>query len=79
MFRMKGWEQEQKMTVQEKYRHIQWIEKTVLWFTRFNQSGLASATEKVGQENQSGADDEGNDQNGENDRPAKSHETPLKH
>jgi len=50
----------------------------VWWFTRFNQSGLASATEKVGQENQSGADDEGNDQNGENDRPAKSHETPLK-
>ena len=57
---------------------MQPIEKTVWWFTRFNQSGLASATEKVGQENQSGADDEGYDQNGENDRPAKSHETPLK-
>ena len=57
---------------------MQLIEKTVWSFTRFNQSGLASATEKVGQENQSGADDEGNDQNGENDRPAKSHETPLK-
>ena len=57
---------------------MQSIEKTVLSYTRFNQSGLVSATEKVGQENQSGADDEGNDQNGENDRPAKSHETPLK-
>ena len=54
------------------------IEKAVWSFTRFNQSGLASATEKVGQENQPGTDDEGNDQNGENDRPAKSHETPLK-
>ena len=57
---------------------MQLIEKTVWWFTRFNPSGFDTATEKVGQENQSGADDEGNDQNGENDRPAKSHETPLK-
>ena len=66
------------MTVLRTYRHMQPIEKTVWVFTRFNKSGLATATEKVGQENQSGADDEGNDQNGENDRPAKSHETPLK-
>ena len=66
------------MTVKGKYRRMQPFEKTVWPFTRFNKSGLASATEKVGQENQSGADDEGNDQNGENDRPAKSHETPLK-
>ena len=57
---------------------MQPFEKTVWSFTRFNQSGLASAIEKVGQENQSGADYEGNDQNGEYDRPAKSHETPLK-
>ena len=62
----------------EKYRPMQPFEKNVWTYTRFNKSGLASATEKVGQENQSGADDEGNDQNGENNRPAKSHETPLK-
>ena len=61
MFRMKGWEQEQKMTVYGIYRQMQPIEKTVWSFTRFNKSGLATATEKVGQENQSGADDEGND------------------
>ena len=29
MFRMKGWEQEQKMTVYGKYRQMQLIEKTV--------------------------------------------------
>ena len=66
------------MTVKSAYRHMQPIDKTVWWFTRFNPSRLAPATEKVCQENQSGADYEGDDQNGENDRPAKSHEIPLK-